>query len=772
MTSGDRRKKLEILYGLDPNVIYISKEEKINNTLYLHLANPTDMPMVFKDVKSRIYAVALTEDGKNALSGSDDGAVKVWDLVRDKLLFEFREHQELVSSVAVTPDGSKAVSGSWDETVKVWDLKEQKMMFTLKGHFGWVNSVAISADGKMAISGSADRTVKVWDLIHGHCIKTLCHSGPIQAVALTEDGKTAVSGSQDGMLRVWNLDTGNYRELRSQSVGLWALAVTPDGNNAVLGYKDGTLKVWNLNKVSYKELEGHTAGVTAVAVTTDGKRVVSGSEDRTLKVWNIDKQKMLYALEHQSGVLAVAVALNGQKVVSSSIDGKLKIWDRNQPQEPLHSFATDHTYGIAVTPDGKIVLGYEDKIEIRDWTTAKLDIFQDGYVKNINVIAVTTESNIVSKSFDPNTGNSQDFIINIYGLKGNLLNRIYPFWLTKANPIFMDITPGGKKAVMLTNNNNINILDLEPFRGKLIKSLPVDDYRKICHLKSTPNCNQVVTWDSEKKLKVCNCQGINLAEMAVESVTCLDVTPDGRQVVIGNDNGEITVFNMEQGHLLDIMHKWKGHNESITIVKVGPNGQKVISSSLDNTLKIWDLETGEMLMDLKGHRDTIVDVAFISDNKIVSGSLDKSLKIWNIAGCSFRDIGDSSAKEGNAIDQNLHDYPYNLSKFYIWFNLDDESSQKAGALTTKELAKDITISEEGEKWFCENASDPKIGPYWILYPKRHMILEPKECVTFKINGIICKKAQSKTPPGMTWINIRYHIGNEYETHRIAIILKE
>jgi small GTP-binding protein len=169
-----------------------------------------------------IFSVAVSPDGRRALSGSDDQTVRVWDVASGRCERVLEGHTGSVRSVAWNGEG-RALSGSDDQTVRVWDAASGRCERVLEGHTGSVWSVAWSGEGR-ALSGSDDQTVRVWDVASGRCERVLeGHTGSVWSVAWSGEGR-ARSGSYNGVMRVWDLSAPMIEPLKP-SVGV---VVAPD----------------------------------------------------------------------------------------------------------------------------------------------------------------------------------------------------------------------------------------------------------------------------------------------------------------------------------------------------------------------------------------------------------------------------------------------------------------------------------------------------------------------------------------------------------------
>ncbi len=276
-------------------------------------------------------------------------------------------HKDWVNSVAVSPDGKWAVSGSQDKTVKIWDLETGECRATLEGHTDRVQSVAITPDGKRILSASIDNSVRVWDASSGRELALLDgHANKVWSVDALQDNARALSGGFDQTLRLWDLASRSC--LKSIQCGtddaedVFSTAVNRAGTRAMSGHRDGRIRRWSLETGEcLATLTGHSGIVWSVQIAPDGQLAVSGSEDKTVKVWDLETGTCVGTLEgHQDGVTSVAISPDGTLIASTAFtDGTLRLWDLKSGAcvQVIHIDAPTPFISGVFSPDGSRLVG-------------------------------------------------------------------------------------------------------------------------------------------------------------------------------------------------------------------------------------------------------------------------------------------------------------------------------------------------------------------------------------------------------------------------------
>ncbi len=287
----------------------------------------------FEGHTDAVRSLALSADGKLALSGSQDHTLRLWDTATGRLVRTFAG-QDTVNCVAFSPDGTRILSAADDRTVRLWDISTGKELSCLRGHLDRVRAVVFAPDGKRALSAGQDRTLRLWDLQRGVEIRSFTgHTGAVLCVALAPDGKTAISGGVDGTLRLWDVETGREKEGRdAHRRGVLCVAFSADGKQAVSGGEDRTVRVWQVDGVRpLRSMTGHVNALLSVRFAEDGKRILSASsqtnrEDRFLRVWDGASGEEIAGREGNASVWCAVFTSDGQYALTGGTDRRLQRW--------------------------------------------------------------------------------------------------------------------------------------------------------------------------------------------------------------------------------------------------------------------------------------------------------------------------------------------------------------------------------------------------------------------------------------------------------------
>ena len=538
-----------------------------------------------------IRCVALTPDGRRALSGGGEETLRLWDLNTGACLQTLEGHTDGVNSVAITPDGRRALSGGGDGTLRLWDLDTGACLQTLEGHTRGILSVALTEDGRRALSSEGwnsweNSTLRLWDLDTGACLLTLeGHTHKFGSVALTPDGRRALSGGRDNALRLWDLDTGAcLRTLRGQKYGVYSVVLTPDGRRALSATFDGTLQLWDLDtNVCLQTLEKHFDYDNSVALTPDGRRALSGG-DKNLRLWDLDTGACLQTLKgHFDKINSVALTPDGRRALSGSKDRTLRLWDLDTGaclQTPEgHTNPVSFESVVALTPDGHRALsgGYDETLRLWDFDTGTCLRGLKGHTQPIKSVALTPDGHRALSG-------SWDETLRLWDLDTNVCLRVMEG--PTRGILSVALTPDGRRALSATFDGTLELWDLD-----------------------TNVCLQTL----EKHFDYDN---------------SVALTPDGRRAFSGSRDQNLRLWDLDTGARLRIL---EGHTHSVDSVALTPDGRRALSASADETLRLWDLGSGVCLKTLEWHSGSIKSVAITPDgHRALSGSWDETLRLWDI----------------------------------------------------------------------------------------------------------------------------------------------
>ena len=309
-----------------------------------------------------LRSVAYSPDGAILAIGSDDGAIRFWDIAAGQSVADITGHGAPSQMVAYSPDGNLLAIGSDDGAIRLWNTTTRRLKAVLMGHTNQVRSVAFSPDGNLlASAGGRDFTARLWDVATGEALAVFRgHTGGVLSIAFSPDGGTLASagGYQDNTVRLWDVATRQTKAvLTGHTSWVRSVAFSPDGSTlaSVGGFGDQTVRLWDVSAEQNSAiLRGHSSWVHTVTFSPDGSTLASAGNDTTVRLWDTRTGRTKTVLTgHNYEVFSVAFSPDGSTLASAG-SRAVRLWNANT----WHAIAVlpGNVYGtrsVAFSPDGK-----------------------------------------------------------------------------------------------------------------------------------------------------------------------------------------------------------------------------------------------------------------------------------------------------------------------------------------------------------------------------------------------------------------------------------
>ncbi|GAB4492482.1 MAG: PD40 domain-containing protein [Anaerolineales bacterium] len=304
---------------------------------------------------------------------------------------------------------------------------------------------------------------------------------------------------------------------------------------------------------------------------------------------------------HTDRVYGIAYSPDGRLLASSSRDGSIKIWDASGAnREALHTFIINpdpETHGatnVAFSPDGRLLAGVSGRGEIILWDTST---WQEVRQKdNAHTGAVW------GLAFSPNgrlllTGGG-DARVKLWNLSD--LTEIYTFSEHQDVVNAVAFSPNGTMIASASDDRTAKIWRVSDFSRAASYSLPP-------RILSNPPRMSGVTFSL-----------------------------DNSRLISTSTDGNVYVWDIASG--AQIM-KIGGHDDWVygVLARTGSDADsiqgEIITAGADRSIRIWGGLYGRSKLELRGHTDQVYSLALnpTNDGLLASASADYTVRIWDIS---------------------------------------------------------------------------------------------------------------------------------------------
>ena len=583
---------------------------------------------------------------------SDCGRLESWNAIeggKQKLIEPAQTDSPVQpGSVGTDPEGKWLAWLAADQLV-FWNRESGKVNRRESKHNAGRAFIRVRPDGRQLAVWEGCGRISLWAPRLGQCVGRLGGSGSITALAYSCSGRDLAAGRPDGSVCLW---TGPLPSLHRKMPHMQPML--PNGtalpvdmepgmaNDAVVQLEfalsdrllvalsqSGQLRLWDCVDKTEQLLPENLPDIGINGFVVSGPWLAAVAGTRIFAVNLTDRATAVCLGEHEGRIRTLRMDSVPHTVVTADAR-EIRRWDLER-RILLERRDFQEAAELYFSPDGQFMAASHLVTErvVTLWDTEQYLLLQEKSMPEPKAL----------KRLSFAAGNRA--LQLIYAEAGREVwdlpaNRILPL----EPSIRMETRENSPWALGI--EANLAVLRWRWRSGELVQrnSMPYYSSRQWQGKDSfSPDLTRAATyqrgeWQAEL-WDVAKQKSIAVMPHAA-AIGCVRFSPDGRQVVTGDSDGVVKVWNAMTGELqkkIDSRGKGPWVEGGIKQAALSPDGQFLALGQQEGWLLLWPAQNEDNPVEFAGHLDTVAVLDFSLDGRyLLSGDFAGVYKLWDVAG--------------------------------------------------------------------------------------------------------------------------------------------
>ena len=494
-------------------------------------------------------------------------AIEIWDLSRAELLYvlPFHVSDTMVYStaIALSPDGRfLAQATNYSHELRLVNVENGELLWRTTDTLDTrIDFLSFKADGRQLVCAGGD-LLAVLEVSSGEILTRSRGERYDRIACLPSLARIACTARTKR--RVLLPDGSVERDFPSSEVDLTSIAIAPDGSKVATGNRAGETEVFSLPNAECTRKLGWPdakAAVTALSFTAAGDGLIVGRDDGVVQI--TDNAGLLLSDNrfHRCGVEQAVLASTAGLVITGSTDS-IAAW--SAPMSPHRNKArrVDHrepVNGIAYSEDGT---------EIASVSACELRLWEAKTGKHVGAWPLLLPAP-ARRPHDLSDG----ILVRYNKAKQRII--VATWSETSGDGIALVVIKLPEASTMLR-------LEAPTSGSKADKDVLVGfDVPDLSDVFITWSRRTLTVWDIDMAQVIREVQHSHDRD----NIICGAVSPDGRFVATGGDDGVVRIWSLLTGSCDGAFSR---HNKPVYLIRWARSGRSVVSVSGDGLICVWD----------------------------------------------------------------------------------------------------------------------------------------------------------------------------------------